>query len=169
MDSMRNGTFARYLALSLAAGASVYGLSGARAQNANALAFDTATEIGGIETVCTGVGLDSRADSRWNAYSLKVELTGKGGQYLGDADIRVSKNDMDVLAITCGGPWLLLKLPAGRYQVAATIDNKTISSAAYVSGTGQGRIILRFPELGGVLEEPAASDPERQDSKASYN
>lgn len=169
MEIMRNGSFARYFALLLGTGALICGLARAQAQDANALALDTPTEIGGIETVCTGVGLDSRGDSRWNTYSLKVELAGKGGQYLGDVRASVSKEGKTVLTVTCGGPWLLFKLPAARYQVDATIQNKTVSSAAYVPTTGQGRIILRFPELGGALEEPLKSAPENQDSKANYN
>ena len=164
---MGNGILVRYFALSLAA--LISGVGSAWAQPEGTLPLDNATEISGIETVCTGVGLEARADRRWNAYSLRVELAGKGGQYLGDVRVTVTKDNKAILTTTCGGPWLLFKLPAARYQVDATIENKTVSSAAYVPASGQGRIILRFPELGGALEEPIERVPQNGDSKANYN
>ena len=166
---MGNGILARYFAVSLAAGALISGVGRAYAQPEDTLPLDNPTEISGIETVCTGVGLDARADQRWNAYSLRIELAGKGGQYLGDVRVTVTKDNKAILATTCGGPWLLFKLPAARYQVDATIENKTVSSIAYVPASGQGRIILRFPELGGALEEPIEPVPQSEDSKTSYN
>jgi hypothetical protein len=169
MRSMLNARLARYLAVSLAAGALIFEAGRAPAQTEGPLPLDNPTEISGVETVCTGVGLEARSDERWNAYSLKVELAGKGGQYLGDVRVMVSKDNKAILATTCGGPWLLFKLPAARYQVDATIENKTVSSSAYVPMSGQGRIILRFPELGGALEEPTNPNPQGNDSKANYN
>jgi hypothetical protein len=53
--------------------------------------------------------------------------------------------------LSCGGPWILLRLPPGRYDVEVETEGKTVSSAAFVPVTGQGRVILRFPELGGVI------------------
>ena len=158
MEFARNGKLARLLAVLLSTGALVYSATRAHAQDANRMPFDTPTEIGGVQTVCTGVSLDAREDPRWNAYPLKVELAGKGGQYLGDVQISVTKDGKSVLETACGGPWVLFKLPPARYQVAATIEGKTVSSAAYVPASGQGRIILRFPELGGALEKPAENN-----------
>ncbi|HXJ00692.1 MAG TPA: hypothetical protein VNH44_05675 [Micropepsaceae bacterium] len=158
MDLLKNGTFARCCALSLAVGALIYGLSQANAQDSG-MPFDKPTDIGGVETVCTGVSLDAREEPGWNAYPLKVELAGKGGQYLGDAHLLVAKDGKRVVELTCGGPWILFKLLAGRYQIEATIENKTASSAAYVPASGQGRIILRFPDMGGELETVSEANP----------
>jgi hypothetical protein len=127
--------------------------SGAQAQAENGLPLDTPQQVKGIETVCTGVGLEAREDPRWVAYSLKIEIAGKGGQYLGDVHVTVAKGSADGLSLDCGGPWLLFKLSAGRYQITATTEGISATSAAYVPATGQGRIILRFPELGGELEK----------------
>jgi hypothetical protein len=120
--------------------------------------MDVPTEISGIETVCTGVGLDTRADPRWATYSLKVEIAGKAGQYLGDVHVEVAKDGKSVLETTCGGPWLLFKLPAGRYEVTATFEGRTASSPAYALAGGQGRIILRFPEMGGEMDNVASGN-----------
>jgi hypothetical protein len=134
------------------------GLSVAYADEAVRLPFDTPTMIDGIETVCTGIGQDSRADPRWNAYALKVVLAGEGGQYLGEAQVNVAAEGETKMDVRCGGPWVLFKLEPGRYTVTAAINGNTAKSIAYVSPTGQGRIVLRFPAVGGAISaehEPA--------------
>ena len=134
------------------------GLSAAYAQSTMALPYDTPTMVEGVEIVCTGIGQDSRSDPRWNAYPLKVVLAGEGGQYLGEARLNVAAESESMMDVRCGGPWVLFKLNPGRYVVTATINGNTAKSTAYVSATGQGRIILRFPSVGGTISaehEPA--------------
>jgi hypothetical protein len=138
---------------SIAAGSSV-----AYADEAVRLPFDTPMMVDGVETVCTGIGQDSRADPRWNAYPLKVVLAGEGGQYLGEAQVNVAAEGETKMDVRCGGPWVLFKLEPGRYTVTAAINGNTAKSTAYVSSTGQGRIVLRFPAVGGAISaehEPA--------------
>ncbi len=113
---------------------------------AQELAMDTPTSIAGVETVCTGVGLDARQDPRWAAYGLKVEIAGEGGKYLGSEALTLRKAGKVLLEVDCGGPWLLFRLPPGRYDVEAKIGAQTASSAAFVPVNGQGRIILRFSD-----------------------
>jgi hypothetical protein len=108
------------------------------------LAPDAPTKIAGVESVCTGVGLDARQDARWGNYSLKVEIAGPGGQYLGDEHLVLRQSGKDLLTLTCDGPWVLFQLPAGRYEVEARVGGQTVSSAAFAPVSGQGRIILRF-------------------------
>ena len=116
------------------------------AQQGGRLAPDAPTRIAGVESVCTGVGLDARQDPRWNTYSLKVEIAGPGGQYLGDEHLVLRQSGKDLLALTCDGPWILFQLPAGRYEVEARVGDQTVSSAAFAPASGQGRIILRFQD-----------------------
>jgi hypothetical protein len=115
------------------------------------LPYDTPTMIEGVETVCTGIGQDARSDPRWNAYALKVVLAGEGGQYLGEARVNVAAEGESMMDVSCGGPWVLFKLAPGRYAVTATINGNTARSTAFVSATGQGRIVLRFPSVGGAV------------------
>lgn len=70
---------------------SVFGIAPAMA--AETLIPDQAMMIDGIETVCTGTSLANRTDPKWRAYTLRVEFAGKGGQYLGNEQIRVTGND----------------------------------------------------------------------------
>jgi len=52
--------------------------------------------IDGIETVCDGITIADRNDPKWKAYSLRLEMVGKGGQYLGGETISVKGNELDV-------------------------------------------------------------------------
>src|SRR5450631_1521516 len=76
--------------------------------------------ISGVETVCTGTTTDVRADPQWRAYPFHLEVAGKDGQYLGDENVTVSGNGHSV-SVKCGGPWVLMKLPAGSYNVSLDV------------------------------------------------
>lgn len=110
------------------------------------LVLDRPTMVANIEAVCTGAGLDAREDPRWSAYGLKVEVAGEGGKYLGSESVALRKDGNSLLTVTCAGPWLLFRLPPGRYEVEARVGSQTASSAAFVPLEGQGRIILRFSD-----------------------
>jgi hypothetical protein len=87
-----------------------------------------------------------------------VVLAGEGGQYLGEADVNVAAEGETMMDLHCGGPWVLFKLQPGRYTVTAKINGNTAKSIAQVSSAQQGRIVLRFPAVGGgisVEHEPA--------------
>ena len=107
-----------------------------------------------LKPFCTGIGLNARQDLRWTAYPLKVEIVGKAAQYLGDVRLTVTKDLVDVVDVTCEGPWVLLRLPKGRYEVRVTVEGVAVTSPAYVTNQEQGRIILRFPDLGGGARSP---------------
>jgi hypothetical protein len=123
---------------------------GARAQDnaASPLPFDSPVSMRAMEAVCTGIGADARNDPRWPSYPLKIELVGRAGEYLGQAEVTLTRNNEAVIGVRCGGPWLLLRLPPGAYDVSAQVENVTKTGRVTVPMTGQGRLVLRFPELG---------------------
>jgi hypothetical protein len=106
------------------------------------------TVINGIETVCTGTTSDVREDPRWRAYSLRLEFTGKDGQYLGDETVNVSGNGHSV-SVHCGGPWVLMKVPSGSYKVSADVAD---AGHQDVTVRAPGRVIVRFPHAGGEVD-----------------
>jgi hypothetical protein len=116
----------------------------------HSLLFDTPETVNGVAVACTGIGSDAREDPRWNDYSLKLVLAGKGGQYLGAAEVTVEGNGVS-FTVRCGGPWLLFDLAPGRYTITGRTDGQTQSLSANAPATGQGRVILRFPDLGGAV------------------
>jgi len=122
----------------------------AHAQDATAppLPFDSPVSMRAMEAVCTGIGADARNDPRWPTYPLRIELVGRAGEYLGQATVTLTQNGEAIISARCGGPWLLLKVPTGAYDVSAEVENLTKTGRVTVPATGQGRLVLRFPELG---------------------
>ena len=125
---------------------------GLPASESVSLAPDTPVKVGSLEAVCTGIGLDARENPVWSGYPLKVEFAGRGGQYLGDVRVTLFLHGTVLAAISCSGPWVLFRLPAGKYRIDANIDDRIVSSTAIVPATGQSRVILRYPDLGGQIE-----------------
>jgi hypothetical protein len=97
-----------------------------------------------IEAVCTGISSDARADPRWAAYPLRIEVVGANGEYLADAQVTLSKDDEALAAVNCGGPWVLFKVMPGAYGVSAEIGGTTKTARVTVGGSGQARVVLRF-------------------------
>jgi len=121
---------------------------------------DKPSMIGTVEAVCTGVGLDARENPLWAGYPLKVEVAGRGGQYLGEVQLTVTQAGQTIASLRCGGPWILLRLTAGRYAVEAQTEGHKVSSSALVPANGQSRVILRFPDLGGETAPPDSTRPQ---------
>jgi hypothetical protein len=130
------------------------GVSPALAQNVTVLTPDKPTPIGDLVAVCTGAGLDARQNPAWAAYPLKIEVAGKGGQYLGDIRLTFSSKSGAVAMMSCDGPWILVKVAPGAYHVDVETEGQTVGSNANVPVEGQGRIIIRFPMLGGEVGSP---------------
>jgi len=117
-------------------------------QEAGPLPFDSPVSMRDMEAVCTGIGADARNDPRWATYPLRIELVGRAGEYLGEALVTVNKGGDAVIGARCGGPWLLLKLPPGAYEVKAEVEGRSMTARANVAATGQARVVLRFADLG---------------------
>jgi hypothetical protein len=118
---------------------------------AEKLIEDTPKAIDGIETVCDGITIANRNDPKWRAYSLRMEFAGKGGQYLGGETVSVKGEELDV-SVTCQGPWVLMKLPAGSYHISADVpDAGHKEMNVRVSANGQHVAMFSFPNAGGEV------------------
>ena len=53
--------------------------------------------MGGVETVCTGVG-SGKDDPRWASYPIKVEFSNGGAQFLSGAHVKVAGADGKAMA-----------------------------------------------------------------------
>ncbi|MDQ7246865.1 hypothetical protein [Dongia sedimenti] len=84
-------------------------------------AGDPILDAGGIKYACAGVGKASRADPRWASFPVKLQFAAANGDFLGDPDVTVTDSSgKQVFKAQCNGPWVLIELPAGSYQVHAT-------------------------------------------------
>ena len=105
-------------------------MSGALAQAATTL--PPIHKMGSVEYLSGGIGLDeSRAiESASHQWPLILEFVAKDGQhasFLTDVQVRVrDAKGHTTLEATSDGPFLLAKLPPGRYSVDATVGGKTL-------------------------------------------
>jgi hypothetical protein len=110
--------------------------------------------IHGVETVCTGTTTEVRADPQWRAYAFHLEVAGKDGQYLGDEKVTVSGNGHSV-SVQCSGPWVLMKLPAGSYNVSMDVPE---AGHKDVTIRVPGRTVVHFPNAGGETAPNGRTD-----------
>ena len=121
------------------------------AHHATMLPVDELMQVGDTTAVCTGIGLGARDDPRWRDFPWRVEIAGKDGQYLGDAIVEVKgKGIDDELTLRCSGPWVLVDLPSGKYQVNVQAGHDGPMRTATVNvGASQKRLVMHFPNMGG--------------------
>jgi len=96
------------------------------------------TELGGA-FVTGGVGQEEvdALNSEKSQYPLAILTAAKGsGAFLADVHIRITDaQSRQVLGTVMDGPWLLVNLPAGRYQVEAVLNSRVQKSVVTI-GTG---------------------------------
>jgi hypothetical protein len=112
---------------------------------------DTSVSARQVTAVCTGVG-SSRDDPRWPSYPVRLVFANRSGQFVAGEHLTLDRDGRQMAALDCDAPWVLLKLPAGRYSVAATLPREpgtrqqTVAFAT--SGTGsQKEVGIVFPGL----------------------
>ena len=93
--------------------------------------------IGGIETVCTGVG-SAKDNPAWSAYPVKLVFANPAGENLAQVHLSVMRAGRPLMETECDAPWLLMKLPAGSYDVAATVAGNAGSRMGKASFTTKG-------------------------------
>jgi hypothetical protein len=84
---------------------------------------------GGVSYVSGGVGTDSidRLNALAGDFNVKLVFALKSGEYV--SDVRVVIADAagkTLLDTTSEGPWFLIRLPVGNYQVAATLSGNAV-------------------------------------------
>ena len=125
-------------------------MAAAHAQQTKIVPFpmDTPMSMRAIEAVCTGISSDARADPRWAAYPLRIEVLDARGSLLGGAQVTLSKGDEPVAAVNCSGPWVLFKVMPGVYAVSVEIKGVTKeASRVNVGSAGQATVVLHFPTI----------------------
>lgn len=92
---------------------------------------------GGTSYVSGGVGTESidRLNSLASNFNLKLVFALKAGNYVSGVKVTIADAAGKMLMDTMSeGPWFLIKLPAGNYQIVATFagkaEKRTIAVAA---------------------------------------
>lgn len=99
--------------------------------------------VGGVSYVSGGVGTASidRLNSLASDFNLKLVFALKSGAYLSGVKVAIADaTGKSVLNAWSEGPWFLTKLPAGNYQIVATLAGNAVTQHISV-GTQELRTI----------------------------
>ena len=134
------------LSCTLLAGAALTLLAGPASAQPVPLRLDRETVVNGIGVGCTGIGQTKDAP-RWNAYSVRIEFADSQRGLLADETLTLSQGGAVIASVSCEGPWILLKLPPGAYQVSGTAPGTSAVESLKVTAPshGQGVFALTFP------------------------
>ena len=100
----------------------------------------------GVAYLNGGAGLDEAGymKARAGEFPLQFVFTGRGGKY-GVADrVTVRRDGQPVVSVAEAGPYLMMKLPPGRYTVEATFDGVPEQRSVWV-GSGISRVNWSMP------------------------
>lgn len=118
---------------------------------------------GEVTVMHGGIGLEDRAVLAQKAsdHNLRLTFARKGsGAYLSDVKVVIRNKQGAVLVDTvASGPWLLARLPAGEYTVAATEQGNTLTQAVSIQGAARRDWVFRFELPRGVEPEVVGAKP----------
>lgn len=118
----------------------------------------------GVEFLSGGITVGDRVamQAQRQQYSLWVTTVAKGsGAYLTNAQLRIVnlQGRRVVLDRMADGPWFMLALPSGQYEISATLQDddaaapQTLTQRVTVSKNGTRQVVLRFNSLAKVSPE----------------
>lgn len=82
----------------------------------------------GFPFLSGGVGINEREQMMRKArlYDLELSFADQSGQYLSDVRLEIANDKgQEIVNTTTNGPWYYIELPAGTYNLKATVDNQT--------------------------------------------
>jgi hypothetical protein len=127
----------------------------------------------GFPYLSGGISVDDRTTmyAERGRYTLWVATVARpSGAYLTDARLQIVdlKGRKVVVDRTMDGPWFFVALPAGRYEITATVPPdgpdaaQTLSAQVNVPQSGQRQAVLRFAssaEVGPEMVSPFGGNP----------
>jgi len=128
---------------------------------------------GGLAYLSGGITIEDRTTmyAERARYSLWVATVAIGsGAYLSDAQLRIVNLNGKKLVLeqTMDGPWFFAALPAGRYEITATVPPdgpdaaQTLTTRVDIAPSGQRQAVLRFASSANVsteMESPFKGNP----------
>lgn len=104
----------------------------------------------GVTYLSGGVGQDesSAMKAEVKHYPLSLVFSaGKRGEYLAAVPVKIRDHSgKTVLDTVSSGPIMLVKLPAGRYRIAATRHGKALQRRALVKAKGDTQVVFHWPQ-----------------------
>ena len=123
---------------------------------------DQPMTLNGVEIVCTGVG-SAKDNPAWSSYPIKLTFSNMAGENEANEHVSLTQGGKPVAEADCDAPWLLIKAPAGQYNVSASLagSTRTASASFSTSGGAQKTVNLAFPGAKGPVPNsfPAGQSP----------
>ena len=137
-------------ALIQAAGAVAQTAAPEAASEIHRMGMPATQQQGDVSFVSGGVGRDESTALRQarRQWPLSLQFTGPGASYVADVQVKIAKAGTTVLDTTSHGPYMLVRLPQGRYTVNATYSGVTRRQTVNVRGNGSARATFSFPSGG---------------------
>jgi hypothetical protein len=138
---MKNKTFVRFLATIL------FGFVSLNALAATATSDGILQTPGGVSYASGGVGIDSieRLTALSGNFNLKLVFAMKSGDYVSNVKVAITDTRGNMLLDTVSdGPWLLTKLPAGNYQIAASFAGATEKRSVVIAAAHLRTVDFRW-------------------------
>lgn len=114
---------------------------------ATAGAGETVRTAGNVTYVSGGVGEESIEQLRSIAgdFNLKLVFALKSGEFLAGVEVAIADAaGKPLLQVSSDGPWLLVKLPAGRYKISATYTGNALTRNVAVGATKLSTVDFRW-------------------------
>ncbi|HUF87079.1 MAG TPA: hypothetical protein VMM59_06830 [Thermohalobaculum sp.] len=93
---------------------------------------------------CSGIGMEERAEAENVPHTLRLVYAQPNGNYLGSIETRIAGPQGELVNVRCPGPWVLVDLPDGTYQVTASFKGETKSRRVTIAGGRQQRQVFVF-------------------------
>jgi hypothetical protein len=116
------------------------------AGNTNGGGLPQIQQQGDVSYTSGGVGLDeSHALQREQAHwPLSLRFTGPTADYLSNVHVRISGAKGEVLSAESMGPYMLVKLPPGKYTVSAKYKDQEKKQSVSVAGPGKAKAAFHW-------------------------
>lgn len=107
---------------------------------------------GATSYVSGGVTIDERDAMKPIAkdYNLRMSFSLNVGNYVSDVKVKITSGKKIVLDVVSDGPWLYVKLPAGKYAISADYEGKIINKHARIAAKKGSALSFVWP---GVKEK----------------
>lgn len=102
---------------------------------------------GGVPYVSGGIGEESidHLNSLARDFNLKLVFALNAGDYVSDVGVSIANaKGKTLLDATSEGPWFYTRLPAGNYQVVATLNGKTVKRQVAVGSAKLRTVDFRW-------------------------
>ncbi|WP_462322473.1 peptidase associated/transthyretin-like domain-containing protein [Halochromatium sp.] len=114
----------------------------------SSLVFAAQQGADGVAYIAGGVGESGRAEinAMQDQYSLKLVFAYTNGEFLAEVDVViVDSTGKTLVATDADGPWLLVDLPAGTYEIEATVNGETKTERVTVPASGLKTVNMQWP------------------------